>query len=150
MDQKVGNLFTDCAVNIKDSSGHAVRATGFDGLEVTTGVSLPEGADSASFTLEVVGAFALAADMAEWGFALEEKFFFARPVSGKVEGPGGQLRLYAGVPAQLGVSFEDSWPSPPEGWGVFGAVGLKDRAVSDRRPGDQGGRLVLEIPIEIE
>ena len=73
MCEKVGNLFTDCAVNILDSSGKAVRSTGFDGLEVDLGVSLPEGSDTAAFTLQVVGAFAIAEDMADWGFEVEER-----------------------------------------------------------------------------
>ncbi len=150
MDEEVGNLFTDCAVNVLDGEGKAVRATGFDGLEVTTGVSLPQGTDSASFTLQVVGAFAIAADMADWGFDLEEKYHFGRPVRGEVKARSGGLELYAGVPAEITLSFPDPWPEAPAGLQPFGAVTFKDRNTGDRRPGDEGGRVVLEVPIELE
>ena len=81
MDAAMGNLFTDCAVNILDADGRVLEATGFDGLEVEVGAELPAGADEAGFTLEVVGAFALAQDLADWGFNLEEKYFLARPAT---------------------------------------------------------------------
>ena len=55
MDEKTGNLFTDCAVNILDKDGAAVRVNSFDGLEADVGFSLPDGADEATFTLQVVG-----------------------------------------------------------------------------------------------
>ncbi len=151
MDKATGNLFTDCAVNILDGSGKAVRTTGFDGLIAETGFSLPDGADSATYTLEVVGAFALAEDMAEWGFDLEEKYFFAHAVTGNAKrAGGGRLVLYCGVPTDVKISFADEWPAPPSGLSTFGTVKFKDTRTDDRRPGDSGGRLVLEVPIEVE
>jgi subtilisin family serine protease len=151
MGEKVANYFTDCAVNILDSSGKAVRATGFDGLEAHSGVSLPDGADSATFTLQVVGAFAIAADQAEWGFDLEEKYHLAHPVRGKAKrAGGGPLNLYSGVPTKVKLIFADEWPAAPDGMGVFGSVKFRDSNTDDRRPGDDGGRLVLEVPIRIE
>ncbi len=151
MDAAVANLHTDCAVNILDSSGKAVRMGAFDGTEAHTGISLPEGQDEARYTLQVVGAFALAPDMKDWGFEVQERYHFARPVRGEVDGPGrGALRLYCGVPAELGLSFADSWPAAPAGMGLFGAVEFDDQALDDRRPGDREGRLVLEVPIALE
>jgi len=146
MDEATANLFTDCAVNILDSSGKAVRQTGFNGTEVHIGVSGP-----GSYTLQVVGAFAIAADMEEWGFDLEEKYHFASPVSGSVKSSArGPLRLYCGVPAKLKVGFEGEWPAAPDGMGYFGMVEFADENLSDERPGDDGGRLVLEVPIAVE
>lgn len=151
MDPKIGNRFTDCAVNILDSSGHAVRVTGFDGPEVEQDISLPDGRDSASFTLQVVGAFAIAEEMADWGFDLEEKYFLPRAVGGTVaRAEGGGADLYCGVPVKLEVSFSEDWPQAPEGMSAFGSVRFKDQGTEDRRPGDQGGRTVLEVPIRVE
>ena len=151
MTETVGNLFTDCAVNILDENGKAVRVNGFDGLEADVGISLPSGAETATFTLQVVGAFALAADMEEWGFDLEEKFFFAHPVQGQAKrAGGGQLRLYSGVPTEVELSFTEEWPAAPADLETFGAIRFNDTRTDDRRPGDEGGRLVLEIPIRLE
>ncbi len=151
MDEAVANLHTDCAVNILDASGRAVRQTGFDGTEVDLGVSLSDGVTEASYTLQVVGAFAIAADMKEWGFDVEERYFFASPVVGEVaSGARGPLRLYAGVPVDLKVTFADEWPAAPDGMGYFGAVEFRDENLGDNRPGDRGGRLVLDVPITVE
>jgi tripeptidyl-peptidase-2 len=151
MTEKIGNLFTDCAVNILDSSGKALRVNSFDGLEADVGISLPSGSETATFTLQVVGAFALAADMEEWGFDLEEKFFFAHPVQGQTKrAGGGPLRLYSGVPTEVELSFADEWPAAPADLETFGAIRFNDTRTDDRRPGDEGGRLVLEIPIRLE
>jgi hypothetical protein len=147
MDEAVANLFTDCAVKITDSKGEAVRSTGFNGLVADVDASLPAG----SYKLQVVGAFALAADMAAWGFDLEEKYFFAAPVAGTVKrAGGGRLILPCGVPQDLSVSHEATWPAAPEGHQVFGTVRFLDTHTDDRRPGDTGGRLVLEVPIRLE
>jgi len=151
MTEKIGNYFTDCAVNILDPDGVAVRATGFDGLEANLGFHLPEGADTATYTLQVVGAFAIAADMADWGFELEEKYHLAYAVAGQAtRAGGGALNLYSGVPTKVKLSFDDEWPAAPEGMGMFGAVRFRDENTEDRRPGDDGGRLVLEVPIRLE
>ncbi|MEN8007205.1 MAG: S8 family serine peptidase [Candidatus Krumholzibacteriota bacterium] len=151
MCEKTGNLFTDCAVNILDADGKAVRSGGFDGLEAEVGISLPAGSEEATFTLQVVGAFAIAADMGEWGFDLEEKFSFASPVSGVAKrAGGGPLHLHCGVPTEVSVTFADEWPAPVSGQKVFGAIRLLDTNTDDRRPGDQGGRLVMEIPILLD
>jgi tripeptidyl-peptidase-2 len=150
MDKKTGNLFTDCAVNILDDEGRAVSATGFDGLVVDIGTTLPEGSEEADYTLQVVGAFALAKDMAKWGFDLDEKYYLARPVDGEVtRAGGGDLRLYSGVPTKLDVEFTDSWPEPPEELGIFGRVQFLDQNLPDKVAGDRGGRLVLEVPIRV-
>lgn len=151
MDEAVANLHTDCAVNILDADGRALSQTGFDGTEVHIGVSLPDGQDTASFTLQVVGAFAIAEDMKDWGFSVEERYSFARPVRGEVEGQGnGGPRLYCGVPVELTLSFDGEWPDAPDAMGYFGAVRFRDERTSDRRPGDRGGRLVLEVPIALD
>ncbi len=151
MDETTGNLFTDCAVNILGGSGKALRITGFNGLEVTMGMSLPEGRDSATYTLQVVGAFALAEDMADWGFEMEEKYFFASPVSGTAKrAGGGRLNLPCGVPTQVEVGFEEEWPGAPDGMNVFGNLEFRDNNTDDRRPGDDGGRLVLQVPIKVD
>ena len=115
------------------------------------GISLPDGADEVTYTLQVVGAFAIAADMAEWGFDLEEKFSFAHPVAGEAaRAGGGPLRLYAGVPTDVSLSFSEEWPAPASGQKAFGAIRFLDTNTKDRRPGDQGGRLVMEIPILLD
>lgn len=151
MNDKVGNLFTDCAVNILDASGEAIDATGFDGLEVNVEASLPEGESSATYTLQVVGAFAIAEDQAEWGFDLEEKYYFASPVNGQAtRAGGGALRLYCGVPTDISLNFAGEWPAMADGLSPFGKVSFRDEHTDDRRPGDDDGRLVLEIPIEME
>ncbi len=151
MDEKVGNLFTDCAVNILDASGKAVRATGFNGTEVDLGVSLPAGQESGSYTLQVVGAFAIAEEMEEWGFDLKEKYYFARPVNGSVKrAGGGRLILPCGVPTDLKISFDEEWPGAPDKMAVFGQLELRDANTDDRRPGDEGGRKVLEVPLKVK
>jgi subtilisin family serine protease len=151
LSEKVRNLFTDCAVNILDSTGKAVHVNSFDGLEADIRVSLPSGAETATFTLQVVGAFALAADMEEWGFDLEEKFYFAHPVQGQAKrAGGGPLRLYCGVPTEVELSFAEEWPAAPADLKTFGAVSFNDTRTDDRRPGDEGGRLVLEVPILLD
>lgn len=89
--------------------------------------------------------------MKDWGFDLEEKYHLASPLNGSVKGPGApDLKLYCGVPAELKVTFEGDWPAAPDGMATFGALRLKDENTDDRRPGDQGGRLVLEVPIRVE
>ncbi len=148
MTKDVGNLFTDCAINIVDSSGKAVRSTAFGGLEGDLGYTLPAGQDSGTYKVQVVGAFAIAADMAEWGFDLEEKYFLADSIAGTVtRSGGGDLRLYAGIPTTLKVRFVDPWPTIPTGLEAFGRVQFRDTRTTDRRPGDDGGRLVLEVPL---
>lgn len=150
MDEATANLFTDCAVNILDADGKAVAATGFSGLVCDVTVSLPEGRDSADYTLQVVGGFARAADAEAWSFDLTETRRWAAPVTGRVTGPGeGGLVLHAGVPAELTVAFADAWPTPPDGMQVSGRVRLLDERPRDRRPGDHGGRPVLEVPIRL-
>ncbi|HPF34724.1 MAG TPA: S8 family serine peptidase [Candidatus Krumholzibacteria bacterium] len=150
MDEATANLFTDCAVNILDADGTAVDASGFNGLTCEVGAALPDGADSASYTLQVVGGFARAADADAWSFDLTETRRWAAPVRGAVKGPGSRgLLLHAGVPAALDVSFADAWPAAPDGMSVSGRVRVLDERPTDRRPGDQGGRLVLEVPITL-
>ncbi len=151
MDKATANLMTDCAVNILDADGRAVRQTGFDGTEAELSINLPSGQAEARFTLQVVGAFAIAADMKEWSFTAEERYHFSAPVAGKVTGPGrGALRLYCGVPASLKLAFGGTWPDAPDGYGYFGAVRFLDRDLGDRRPGDAKGRLVLEVPLAVD
>jgi len=151
MTEEIGNLFTDCAVNILDDDGNVVRATGFSGLEVDLSVNLPEGRQTATFELQVVGGFALAEDMADWGFELEERYLLARPLSGEVRRAGnGPLKLFCGVPTQIEISFEDTWPSPPQKMHAFGALHFLDANLDDKAPGDRGGRLVLEVPIALD
>ena len=148
MDEATGNLFTDCSVNILDPDGKAVVASSFDGLEADVGVALPAGSDEATYTLEVVGAFALKESMAAWGFDAAEEFDFARPVGGIVKrSGGGPVRLYCGVPAALEIEFAEDWPAPPEELQPFGSVRFLDTDPGDKLPGDRGGRLVLEVPI---
>jgi hypothetical protein len=151
MDEAVGNLFTDCAVNIIDENGTVVRATGFGGLEVNVGARLPADRDSAEYKLEVVGGFALARDMEKWGFTLEEEYRFADAVTGSVtRAGGGDLHLYCGVPTEVEVEFAGGWPAPPADLHPFGAVRFRDSNTADKVPGDRGGRLVLEVPIRLE
>lgn len=145
----VANLFTDCAINILDSNGKAVDSTGFDGVEGNVGYTLPDGVDKGSYTLQVVGAFALAEDMADWGLTMTEKYHLAGPVTGQVKrAGGGALKMYAGIPTTLQVSFAKAWPAAPAGLRTFGRVDFRDTRTADRRPGDQGGKLVLEVPFE--
>ncbi len=151
MDEPTANLFTDCAVNILDADGEVVRATGFSGLEVELAVDLPAGVDTANYSLQVVGGFALQQDMAAWEFQLEEKYFLALPVTGEVQRAGdGFLKLYCGVPTELEVTFADSWPSPPSQMHAFGTLSFLDTNLADKAPGDRGGKLVLEVPIALE
>jgi len=151
MDEAIGNLFTDCAVLILDDSGHSVRSSGLDGLDLTMRIRLPESVDSASYTLKVVGGFALKEDMADWGFELEEKYFLANPISGSARRVGGgDLNLYCGVQTEIKIKFTDVWPDPPEGLAPFGAVRFLDTNTTDKLPGDDNGRLVLEVPIQVD
>ena len=148
MSKKVGNLFTDCAINILDADGVAVVSSSFDGLVGDVDFDLPAGKDSGSYTLQVVGAFALAQDSADWGFALVEKYLFASPFAGTVKRDGGgPLKLYAGIPTALKISFAEAWPAAPADLHAFGAVRFLDTRTTDRRPGDKGGRLVFEVPL---
>jgi len=150
MDETTANLFTDCAVNIIDASGHSVDATGFDGLVCDVDVAKPASAATARYTLEVVGGFALGADAESWGFDLDETYLFAAPVAGKVaRAGGGDPDLFCGVPTELEVSFDANWPAPPDGLAPVGAVVFRDENLDDRRPGDRGGRRVLEVPIRL-
>jgi tripeptidyl-peptidase-2 len=149
LDEQTANLFTDCAVNILDADGNAVEATGFDGLEVDLGVSLPAGTTTADYTLQVVGGFALPEDVKAWDFQLREEYALAQPVVGEVSrAGGGDARLYCGVPTELSLAFADGWPAPPDGMEVFGRVRFLDENLADKLPGDRGGRLVLEVPIQ--
>ncbi len=151
MDKKTGNYFTDCAVNILDSSGKSVRNGSFEGLEADTGVRLPAGVASATYTLQVVGAFAIAEDQESWGFDLEQKFHLATPLRGSIQrAGGGDLRLYCGVPTDLKVKFDGDWPAAPDGMATFGTIRFEDSHTDDRRPGDQTGRRVLEVPVRVE
>lgn len=148
MEKEIGNLFTDCAVNILDDTGKAVRISGFDGPDMEVGISLPSDKDSASYTLQVVGAFAIAEDMADWGFHLVERYHLARPLGGAVSrAGGGDAKLYCGVPTELEASFDGELPQAPEGMGTFGTIRFEEVRTADRRPGDKDGRLVLEVPI---
>jgi hypothetical protein len=144
LDEATANLFTDCAVNVLDPSGRSLRATAFDGLEVRVRADFGPG----DYQLQVVGAFALAADTEAWGFDLEEKFFFAEPRRGEVErAGGGQLSLPCGVPVKLDVAFPAGVPAAPAGRSLFGAVRFEDTRTDDRRPGDAAGRLVCRVPV---
>ncbi len=150
MDKNTGNLFTDCAVNILDSDGVAVAQTGFNGLEVDIATSLPDGVDSASYKLQVVGAFALAPDMKDWGFRAEQTTAFAQPVRGTAKQAGRDgLRLYCGMPTEVSLSFAGEWPAAPDGMGYTGRVRFLDRDLADKAAGDRTGRLVLEVPIAV-
>jgi len=149
MTKKIANLFTDCAVNILDADGKAVHAAGFDGQVVDMGVSLPQGQEKATYSLQVVGAFAMPGDMAAWGFSCRERDFLATPVGGKVSGPMDPLRLYAGVPANLDLSFAGDWPEAPGDRKIFGVVRFKD---PDAKPhaASGPGPVVLEVPILLD
>ena len=150
MDEATANLFTDCAVNILDASGRAVRGTGFDGLVCDLSVSKPDGADEARYTLKVTGGFALGVDAESWGFTLDERYLFASPAAGDVSrSGGGPLQLHCGVPTDLDVSFDATWPAAPEGLAPVGKVVFRDRNLDDRRPGDRGGEVVLEVPVKL-
>jgi hypothetical protein len=150
MDKTTGNLFTDCAVNILDGDGVAVAQTGFNGLDVDIATRLPEGKSSASYTLQVVGAFALAPDMKDWGFKVEEQALFGRPVQGEAKRKGGgELKLYSGLPTDVAISFDGQWPTAPGGMGYAGKVQFLDHDLADKAPGDEQGRVVLEVPITI-
>ena len=151
MDKQTANRLTDCAINILDSEGRAVRQTSFDGTEAEVPVALPAGRSEATYTLQVVAAFALAAEMKEWSLTVEELYHFAAPVRGQVSGAGrGPLHLYCGLPVRLKLGFGDTWPAAPEGMGYFGAVRLQDRDLADKRPGDARSRLVLEVPLAFD
>jgi tripeptidyl-peptidase-2 len=151
MDKATANLFTDCAVNILDADGRALHAGAFDGTVAEVGARLPDGRSEVSYTLQVVGGFAIAAAMEEWGFTLEEKYYLARPIAGEVTRTGGgDLRLYSGLPAELKVSFADSWPAGADDLRAFGAVRFRDANAPDKRPGDERGPVVLEVPIRLE
>lgn len=150
LDEATANLFTDCAVNILDADGRAVRATGFVGLVCDLSVAKPANVDEVGYTLKVVGGFALGVDSERWGFELDERYLFASPRRGEVtRAGGGPLHLYCGVPAALDVSFAADWPAAPEGLSPVGAVTFRDRNLDDRRPGDDGGQVVLEVPIRL-
>jgi len=150
MDEPTANLFTDCAVNILDADGKAVVAEGMNGLTGEVSISLPDGREKASYTLQVVGGFTLKVDSRDWSFTVEQKADFASPVTGKVARKGGgPLRLYCGVPTELEVSFAGDWPAPPEGMAPYGRVVFTDRNLDDRAPGEKGGRRVLEVPIRL-
>ena len=151
LDEKTANLFTDCAVNILDSDGTAVLQTSFDGMIAEAEASLPDGATEASFKLQVIGAFALAEDMADWGFAAEETYLFAAPSRGEAKrAGGGALRLYCGVPTEIELKFPGTWPAAPDKLGYAGKVRFLDQDLADKLPGDKAGRLVLEVPILLE
>ncbi|MBU0743656.1 hypothetical protein KKA85_00080, partial [bacterium] len=150
LDEATANLFTDCAVNVLDADGHAARATGFDGLVCDLDMSLPAGTAAASYTLKVIGGFALGADAESWGFDLSEEYLLAAPVAGEVSrAGGGDLHLHCGVPTELEVSFGGTWPAPPDSLLPIGAVEFRDLNLDDRRPGDRAGRLVLAVPIRL-
>ncbi len=150
LDEKTGNLFTDCAVNILDADGKAVLQTSFDGLTAEVEASLPAGVSEASFTLQVVGAFALAEDTADWGFQVEETYLFAAPSRAEVKRKGGgALRLYCGVPTEIELKFPGTWPAAPDKMGYAGKVRFLDQDLADKLPGDKAGRLVLEVPIRV-
>jgi subtilisin family serine protease len=150
LDEKTANLFTDCAVNILDADGKAVVQAGFDGLSADIAASLPEGVAEASFKLQVVGAFALAEDTADWGFAAEETYLFAAPSYAELKrAGGGALRLYCGVPTEIEIKFPGVWPAAPEKMGYAGKVRFLDQDLADKLPGDKAGRLVLEVPIRL-
>jgi len=150
MDEATANLFTDCAVNIYDASGNAVRGSGFNGLLCNLSLNLPDGRDSASYTLKVTGGFAMAADKDAWGFNIEELYGLAAPVSGTVSpAAGGALRLYCGVPAAVEVAFDEAWPTAPDGLHASGSVTFRDDNLDDRRAGDTRGRNVIEVPIRL-
>ena len=150
MDEATANLFTDCAVNILDADGHAVRGTGFDGMVCDVNVSKPASATTAKFTLKVVGGFALGVDAESWGFDIVETYRLATPVSGEVTRAGdGPMHLYCGVPTDLDVAFTGEWPAPPEDLTATGLLTFRDRNLDDRRPGDDGGAVVLEVPIRL-
>ena len=150
MDEATANLFTDCAVNILDASGHVVVGTGFGGLVADVSIAKPKTAETAAYTLKVVGGFALKEEMAEWGFTLTERYKLASPVEGEVSSDAGRgIRLYCGVPAELNLSFDTAWPEAPEGLAPSGHIRFRDTNLKDTRPGDRGGRLVLDVPIEL-
>jgi len=150
MDEATANLFTDCAVNILDADGHAVRGTGFDGMVCDVSVSKPASATTAKYTLKVTGGFALGVDAESWGFDLVETYRLAAPVSGEVSRSGdGPMHLFCGVPTELDVSFAGDWPAPPEDLTATGSLTFRDRNLDDRRPGDDGGAVVLEVPIRL-
>jgi hypothetical protein len=89
--------------------------------------------------------------MEEWGFDLEEKYYFASPVAGRVaRDGGGALRFYSGIPTEVKVTFDDSWPAAPDGLAPFGHVRFRDPNTPDKKPGDQRGPVVLEVPIQLE
>jgi subtilisin family serine protease len=151
MSQETANLFTDCCLNILDSSGVQVRKGSFDGETGHTGISLPSGSESATYTVKVVGGFALAEKQAEWGFDVVEMYNFASPVTGSVKrAGGGSLKLYCGVPCDIDVSFDGTWAETPEGMHPYGAVRFMDSNLDDEMPADKGGRLVMEIPVFVK
>jgi tripeptidyl-peptidase-2 len=131
------NKFTDLALNIYDSDGNAVKASGLSRKSRAIRFDPPAPGE---YTMELVPGFVSADIKAkEWKFSIRERYFFANPIPLKItEFPA---KLYPGVFEDVKFDVNGNLPMPPKNASLFGWVKLFDT---------KNDALVCKIPIEID
>ncbi len=139
VDPETYNLFTDCAINIRDSAGVYVAQTGLG--QRSEHVRLG-GATPGSYTLEVSAAFAREEDAESWDLDLTERFELAQTVGFEVTHDGSaELVAYPDQPLTLELTAEASPRTAPEGFVNAGQLELRD---------EEDGNLELVVPVRLE
>jgi hypothetical protein len=129
---------TDCAINIKDSSGAYVLQSGLN----QKSEEIHFDGEPGDYTLEVAAAFARAEDAESWNFDLTESFRLREPVKLKVMQNGDStIEAYPDLPASLEVEADASPRTAPEGFVNAGEIELRDA---------QRGQIRLVVPLRLE
>ncbi len=139
LDQETYNLFTDIAVNVRDSSGKIVETEGLGQRQETVKF---EPADSGTYTCEIVGGFMYPAKAQNgWKINITEKHFVTEPIQIQVEKDYQKnIVLYPSIREELSFELTGRPASIPQPYLHSGKIDLRNEA----------GENVVEIPIKMK
>jgi len=128
---------TDIGVLVKDSSGEALLADGFSNRIYRAVVNAKPG----TYTVEIVGGFALADDQRKTPITVKIDHLLSKPVSLNVEGLGtSAIRFIPGVPVKVEFKLNGELPDAPDETNPVGYLQLNEKS---------SGETALYVPIEI-
>ncbi|MFH2000943.1 MAG: S8 family serine peptidase [Planctomycetota bacterium] len=119
-------LFTDFAINIKDSNGTSLVQ---DGLSYKfTQVDFLNPGDKGDYTLEMVAGYTHA-EKAPFDFELIEEYVYSQPVGMKVSSPGADafIPLIPDIPAKVAYTMEGVPPVAPKGYATSASISFTER-----------------------
>jgi subtilisin family serine protease len=119
-------LFTDFAINIKDSSGNTLAKDGLSYKFTEVHFLNPDG--EGAYTLEVVAGYTHA-EKAPFAFELREEFVHNESIDMTVSSPGAgdSIPLIPDIPTLLEYELDGIPARAPEGFATSASIKLKER-----------------------